>query len=101
MLERRIKNMERTIALHNGVKMPIIGFGTWLAWILLVCKGKSLSDALDIALETGYRHIDTAYPPLFGYFFFEFKLHSASRGQGRPGIITFRRHKCHFNVSVQ
>ncbi|KRY10941.1 hypothetical protein T12_6314 [Trichinella patagoniensis] len=34
-------------------------------------------------------------PPLFGY------LHSASRGQGRPGIITFRRHKCHFNVSVQ
>ncbi|KRZ87355.1 Aldose reductase [Trichinella sp. T8] len=61
MLERRIKNMERTIALHNGVKMPIIGFGTWLAWILLVCKGKSLSDALDIALETGYRHIDTAY----------------------------------------
>ncbi|KRX32189.1 Aldo-keto reductase family 1 member B10, partial [Trichinella sp. T6] len=61
MLERRIKNMERTIELHNGVKMPIIGFGTWLAWILLVCKGKSLSDALDIALETGYRHIDTAY----------------------------------------
>ncbi|KRY45646.1 1,5-anhydro-D-fructose reductase [Trichinella britovi] len=60
MLERRIKNMERTIVLHNGVKMPIIGFGTWLAWILL-CKGKSLSDALDIALETGYRHIDTAY----------------------------------------
>ncbi|OUC45222.1 hypothetical protein D917_08579 [Trichinella nativa] len=53
--------MERTIVLHNGVKMPIIGFGTWLAWILLVCKGKSLSDALDIALETGYRHIDTAY----------------------------------------
>ncbi|KRZ57949.1 hypothetical protein T02_14176 [Trichinella nativa] len=40
-------------------------------------------------------------PPLFGYVFFEFKLHSASRGQGRPGIITFRRHKCHFNVSVQ
>ncbi|KRZ47814.1 hypothetical protein T02_16439 [Trichinella nativa] len=24
---RRIKNMERTIELHNGVKMPIIGFG--------------------------------------------------------------------------
>ncbi|XP_003378757.1 aldose reductase [Trichinella spiralis] len=59
-IARRIKNMERTIVLHNGVKMPIIGFGTWLAWILL-CKGKSLSDALDIALETGYRHIDTAY----------------------------------------
>lgn len=36
-------------------KMPSIGFGTWQA------RGKDLAVALEAALDTGYRHIDTAY----------------------------------------
>ena len=40
--------------LKNGVKVPKLGFGTWLI------KGKSCIQALSAALEIGYRHIDTA-----------------------------------------
>ncbi|KAK9301500.1 hypothetical protein QLX08_006130 [Tetragonisca angustula] len=43
-----------SILLPNGQLMPIIGFGTWQA------KEEELQKALDIALEAGYRHIDTA-----------------------------------------
>ncbi|KAK1129510.1 hypothetical protein K0M31_019232 [Melipona bicolor] len=43
-----------SILLPNGQLMPIIGFGTWQA------KEGELQKALDIALEAGYRHIDTA-----------------------------------------
>src|SRR6056297_831017 len=40
--------------LRNGVRIPIIGLGTWLA------KGKECTKAVLWALEEGYRHIDTA-----------------------------------------
>lgn len=43
------------LTLSNGVKMPILGFGTWQA------KDDELEAALDHALTCGYRHIDTAY----------------------------------------
>ncbi len=43
-----------SILLPNGQLMPIVGFGTWQA------KEEELQKALDIALEAGYRHIDTA-----------------------------------------
>ncbi|XP_057338358.1 dihydrodiol dehydrogenase 3 [Microplitis mediator] len=43
-----------TITLPNGKKMPALGFGTWQA------KENVLSEALENALEAGYRHIDTA-----------------------------------------
>ncbi|KAF4517437.1 hypothetical protein B566_EDAN005046 [Ephemera danica] len=39
----------------GGGKMPMIGYGTWQA------QDAELEVALDAALETGYRHIDTAY----------------------------------------
>ncbi|KAI4503987.1 hypothetical protein M0802_000458 [Mischocyttarus mexicanus] len=45
---------EKFISLPNGQKMPILGFGTWQA------SEEEIETALDIALEAGYRHIDTA-----------------------------------------
>ncbi|CDW56730.1 Aldo ket red domain containing protein [Trichuris trichiura] len=43
------------ITLHNGVRMPTMGYGTWLA------EGEPLRAGVKKALEVGYRHIDTAY----------------------------------------
>ena len=43
------------ITLNNIVKMPILGFGT-----NNFLPGE-LETALEVALEAGYRHIDTAY----------------------------------------
>ena len=40
--------------LHNGIAMPMIGFGTWDV------RGKEGEQILREALETGYRLIDTA-----------------------------------------
>ena len=42
------------ITLYNGVKMPILGFGTYKA------KGEDCANAVKWALEAGYRMIDTA-----------------------------------------
>ena len=42
------------ITLNNGIKMPIIGFGTW------PLKGEGCERAVIDALEVGYRLIDTA-----------------------------------------
>ena len=39
---------------ENKPKVPKLGFGTWML------KGKQCVRAVEIALETGYRHIDTA-----------------------------------------
>ena len=44
---------QATVALHNGVKIPILGFGVYLA-------GNDTIPAIQWALEAGYRHIDTA-----------------------------------------
>jgi 2,5-diketo-D-gluconate reductase A len=41
-------------ALPGGGAMPLLGFGTWQA------TGRRAYDAVRVALETGYRHIDTA-----------------------------------------
>ncbi len=41
--------------LANGVQIPKIGFGTWQ-----IPDGKDAYDAVAAALESGYRHIDTA-----------------------------------------
>ena len=41
--------------LSNGVKMPMLGIGTFL-----VADGESAYDTVKTALEVGYRHIDTA-----------------------------------------
>jgi len=42
--------------LSNGVKMPLIGLGTWLA-----DNEEELVGAMEAALNAGYRHFDTAY----------------------------------------
>uniref|UniRef100_A0AC35G0W1 NADP-dependent oxidoreductase domain-containing protein n=1 Tax=Panagrolaimus sp. PS1159 TaxID=55785 RepID=A0AC35G0W1_9BILA len=46
--------MSTSIELSNGVKMPLLGLGTWQA------NAGEVAKALKIALELGYRHIDTA-----------------------------------------
>jgi diketogulonate reductase-like aldo/keto reductase len=43
-----------TLPLNSGGKIPLLGFGTWQI------TGASARDAVRTALETGYRHIDTA-----------------------------------------
>ena len=42
------------VDLPGGVRMPMIGFGTWLL------RGRAGRDAVRAALAAGYRHIDTA-----------------------------------------
>jgi len=42
------------VLLNNGVKIPLLGFGTWQL------RGEKVLQPLTWALETGYRHIDTA-----------------------------------------
>ena len=44
----------KTVKLHNGVEMPIVGLGTWLS------KPEDVYNAVLTALKNGYRHIDTA-----------------------------------------
>ncbi|KAF6215916.1 hypothetical protein GE061_000251 [Apolygus lucorum] len=42
------------LELNTGALMPSVGYGTWQA------GGEELESALNMALEAGYRHIDTA-----------------------------------------
>lgn len=44
-----------TYTLNNGVKIPKVGFGTWQSK-----DGDEAYNAVKVALEAGYRHIDTA-----------------------------------------
>ncbi|KAE9531547.1 hypothetical protein AGLY_010753 [Aphis glycines] len=48
------KNIMESYKLQSGGRMPAIGYGTFLA------TGLELEKSLNIALETGYRFIDTA-----------------------------------------
>lgn len=47
-------NAQPSVALPGGGSIPLLGFGTWQA------TGNSGQQAVRTALETGYRHIDTA-----------------------------------------
>jgi diketogulonate reductase-like aldo/keto reductase len=42
------------VQIGDGIGMPIVGFGTWRL------RGQQAYDAIRYALQTGYRHIDTA-----------------------------------------
>jgi len=48
-------NEQPTLTLNNGVKIPQLGLGTWQ-----LKDGPECYNAVRFALETGYRHIDTA-----------------------------------------
>jgi diketogulonate reductase-like aldo/keto reductase len=50
-----MKSLTDTFKLSNGVEIPCIGFGTWQT-----PEGKEAVDSVKYAIETGYRHIDTA-----------------------------------------
>src|SRR5690349_22848420 len=43
-----------TVALASGRRMPLLGFGTWQI------KGHDAVASTRVALEAGYRHLDTA-----------------------------------------
>ena len=47
--------MNEFFVLSNGIKIPKIGFGTWQ-----IPDGEVAVEAVKYALQTGYRHIDTA-----------------------------------------
>lgn len=49
-----IERVQPYLTLNDGNLMPQIGLGTWNA------QGKELRDAVKAAIESGYRHIDTA-----------------------------------------
>ncbi len=47
--------MEDTYTLNNGVKIPVIGFGTWQT-----PDGDVAKQSVETAINAGFRHIDTA-----------------------------------------
>ena len=52
---KKIESLSGTWTLHNGVEMPYLGLGVYKA-----DEGEEVINAVSWALETGYRHIDTA-----------------------------------------
>jgi len=50
-----MQSLTSTYHLSNGVTIPIVGFGTWQ-----MEDGPTTVHAVHTAIETGYRHIDTA-----------------------------------------
>ena len=50
-----ITDIKGTFTLHNGVEMPYFGLGVYLSQ-----DGREVINAIQWAVEAGYRHIDTA-----------------------------------------
>ena len=50
-----MKTLTDTYVMRNGVKIPCVGFGTWQT-----PDGEIAVNAVKTAIESGYRHIDTA-----------------------------------------
>lgn len=63
----------KTYTLNNGVKIPVVGFGTWQT-----PSGAVAEESVKSAIEAGYRHIDTA--TVYG------NEESVGRGIKRSGI---------------
>ncbi|MEO9893604.1 aldo/keto reductase [Aurantibacter sp.] len=52
---KKITDLQGTFELHNGVKMPYLGLGTYQSE-----NDQEVVNAVQSALDYGYRHIDTA-----------------------------------------
>ncbi|XP_034735695.1 aldo-keto reductase family 1 member B1 [Etheostoma cragini] len=50
--------VDRTIELNDGTRMPVLGLGTWKPSNL---PRTSVQGAVEAAIAAGYRHVDTAY----------------------------------------
>jgi diketogulonate reductase-like aldo/keto reductase len=50
-----MKSLNDYYILNNGVQIPCIGFGTWQ-----MADGKEAENAVEFAIQIGYRHIDGA-----------------------------------------
>ena len=51
----KLSGIEGTVELSNGYEMPYLGLGVFLAQ-----EGDEVINAVQYALQNGYRHIDTA-----------------------------------------
>ncbi|KAM4618162.1 aldo-keto reductase family 1 member B1 [Polymixia lowei] len=69
----------RTVQLNDGVRMPILGLGTWKSSHL---PRTSVQGAVETAIAAGYRHIDTAYS-----YRNEVEIGRALRSKMQQGII--------------
>lgn len=65
--------LSATVALNNGIKMPVLGYGTYML------TGKQAYNSVLAALKLGYRHIDTAK-----YYENEKEVGDAIRDSGLP-----------------
>jgi 2,5-diketo-D-gluconate reductase A len=74
---------EETATLSQGSEMPLLGFGTWQI------RGESAVRAVSAALETGYRHLDTA--TIYGN---EAEVGRALQASGVPRSEVFVTTKC-------
>ena len=54
-MDKKITDIRGAWALANGVEIPYLGLGVWQA-----DNGQEVVDAIEWALQAGYRHIDTA-----------------------------------------
>ncbi|XP_037307159.2 aldo-keto reductase family 1 member B1 [Pungitius pungitius] len=74
--------VERSVELNDGRRMPLLGFGTWKSSRL---PRTSLQGAVEAAIAAGYRHIDTAH-----FYTNEADIGKALRSKMQQGVIQRR-----------